>query len=216
MPDVVMSGAGGGVDPAEARDAARDILSGREYAEPEPSVLDRALDWLLDRLASFLGTLAGGGPGSVIGWIVVLALVLGATWLLARALQVPATAGADHPQGVVYGTESRRDPDQWLAEARRLEAAGDRRGALRCRYQALLAVVVREEVVDDVAGRTAREYDRLLAGAMPEVATASAELTSVFERTWYGGEDVAPGTLERFGRSCEAIEARACRRVTVR
>lgn len=200
-----------GVDPAEAREAAREILSRPEYAEPQPSVVERAGEWVLDRIGSFFGTLTGGGPGSVVGWLVLTALVLGATWMIARALQVPAPGGTGGGPRLRYGTETRRDAGEWLAEATRLAAAGDLRGALRCRYQALLATVVTERVVDDVPGRTSGEYRRLLRERLPDHADAIDAVTEAFEATWYGGAAVDHATWQAVERDSAAVEDAARR-----
>lgn len=202
-----------GADPTAAREAAREILGRPEYAEPEPSVVERAGEWVLDRIGSFFGTLTGGGPGSIIGWMVVAALVGGATWLLVRALQVPDRGRRVGGPELRYGTETRLDRAGWLAEADRLEAAGDRRGALRCRYQALVATVVADRLVDDVPGRTAGEYRRLLAERLPDLAGDVHALTGTFEEAWYGGAAVGPDDLRRFEQRCARVEAGAPRAV---
>ena len=97
------------VDPDDARRAADEILSRPEYQEPEQSLLDRAVERVFDFAGDLFERLPGGGPGSSIGWIFVVALVGAGLWLLVRALRVPRrtrpAAGAD----VVYGTEARLD-----------------------------------------------------------------------------------------------------------
>ena len=197
------------VDPEAARDAARDILSGAEYAEPEPGPVERVVDWVFERIGSFLGTLTGGGPGSVIGWIVVIALVAGAALLIVRALRVPALGRIADRDGLRYGTETRWDPALWLEESARLARAGDRRGALRCRHQAMLATMVSEGVVDDVPGRTAGEYGSLLGLRLPDLHAEIDELTDRFQAAWYGGHPVSDADLERFRLTCERVEAGA-------
>lgn len=207
--------AGGGdpgpVDPEAARDAAREILSGAEYAEPEPTLVERAVEWMGERLGSFFGTLTGGGPGSAIGWFVLVILLVGAAWLLVRAARVPGVASAATDPGVRYGTETRWDAEVWLAEAERLAAAGDHRGALRCRHQAMLARMVDARLVDEAPGRTADEYRRLLEDRRPELRAWLVELTERFERVWYGGEPVGPGHLDAFSEACRTVESAAAR-----
>ena len=203
-----------GVDAERARDAARDILSGAEYAEPQPGIVERAMDWVFDRAGSFLGTLTGGGPGSVVGWLVVLVLVGLALALLVRALRVPAPrATVADGRHVAHRVEMPRDPAAWLREADRLAAAGDHRGALRCRYQAMLARLVADRVVDDLPGRTATEYRRLLDDRLPERRDDLHALTERFERVWYGGASVDADELARFGAACGSVERDADRLV---
>lgn len=197
------------IDPDEARREAREILSGAEYSEPQEGLVERAVGWLFDRLGDAIGTLTGGGPGSVIGWLVVVGLVGGAAWLLVRALRVPHVHAAGPAPGLRYGTESHFDPLVWMDESARLAAAGDHRGAIRCRYQALLARLVVDGVVDDVAGRTAGEYRAVLASRLPQQADAVEGVTDAFEQAWYGGVPVGGHDLDRVAGLCERIETAA-------
>jgi hypothetical protein len=197
-----------GVDPEAAREAARDILSGAEYDEPQPGLVERAVTWVFDRVGDFFGDLAGGGPGGVVGWAVVLLLGAVAVWLLVRALRVaPAGAGRPAGDGVRYGTEAHRDAARWLVEAERLGATGDHRGALRCRHQALLARLATAGVVDEVPGRTAGEHGRSAAERMPQVAGEVADATDRFDRAWYGGTDVDREDVVVHAALCRRIEA---------
>ena len=193
------------VDPEAARDAAREILSRPEYAEPRPGIVERTVDWVFERAGSFLGTLTGGGPGSVIGWLIVIGLVAGAAWLLVRALHVPVPGRRPHERTLSYDTEVRRSAEEWRREADRLAAVGDHRGALRCRYQAMLAELAAGGVVDDVPGRTAGEYDAIISGRLPHRRDDVHELTERFERVWYGGEPVTADVLDRFVAAAASI-----------
>lgn len=194
------------VDPDAARRAADDILSDPAYAEPQQSVLDRALEWVLDRLGSVFGSGAGGGPGNLIGWLVVLALVAGAVWLLAKAVRVPSIRRREVDDELRYGTETHRDASVWSAEAARRAAAGDHRGALRCRHQALAARLVDRGVVEDVPGRTAGEYRDVARVRRPDVAAEMDTVTAAFDDVWYGSGAVDAGGYASFDRTCEQIE----------
>lgn len=197
------------VDPDDARRAARDILSGPEYAEPQESLVERVVGWIFDRLGDAIATLTGGGPGSVIGWLVVLVLGGGAVWLLVRALQVPGVGPFAEERGVRFGTETHRDAAIWLQEADRLSRAGDHRGALRCQYQALLARLIIGGAVDDVSGRTTGEYRRILTELLPAQDERIGTVTSTFETVWYGGADVEADGVERFAAECRRLEEAA-------
>lgn len=197
---------GGLVDPDEVRRTAEEILARPEYREPQPSLLDRALTALTDFLGRSFAALTGGGAGSIIG-LVITGLVLGlAVWLLVRALRTSWGRPARPPgAGVVQGTSAPDDPAVWDAEAERLAAAGDHRGALRCRYQALVADLVRTGALDDVAARTPAEIRRELAGRRPDHDEWLATVTERFEATWYGGRDVDAGELDAFAADVAAL-----------
>lgn len=211
--DVAIVAGGGGepspIDPEAARRAARDILSGPEYDEAQPGLVERTVSWVLDRLGDFFGALTGGGPGGVVGWIVGIALLALAVWLLARTLRVPSVARPGSSDGFEIGTESRRHAGVWLAEAGRLTAAGDHRGAMRCRYQALVARLVTDGVLDDIPGRTAGEYRTELTARRPECADLIAAVTSRFETTWYGGAPVEAAAGDDFAAACTRLERSA-------
>ncbi len=182
---------GGLVDPDEARRTAQDILSRAEYREPQPSLLDRAFEAIGDFLGSTLGALTGSGAGSAIGFAITAAVLALAVWLLYRALRASGSRRAPAEGGsVVQGTSAPDDPAVWDAEAERLSAAGDHRGALRCRYQAMVAALVRTGAVQDATARTPSEIQRELAGRRPEVDGVLAAVTERFEAAWYGGRPV--------------------------
>ena len=197
------------VDPDEARRAADDILSDAAYAEPTRSLLDRAVDWIFDRLGDAFEAIPGGGPGTGIAWVFVVALLALAGYFLIRALRAPRVREVEEDDGLRYGTETSRDARVWMDEATRLAAAGDHRGALRCRHQAMIAVLVTEAVVADVAGRTAGEYASAAATAMaeaPDVVDRLRSVTDRFDAAWYGGRNVGRNDYETFAADCAAIE----------
>lgn len=195
------------VDPDDVRRTADDILSRSEYAEPSQTVLDRALEWVFERMGDAFARLGGSGPGAPIGWIFVVALVAAAAWLVWKAVGArPGRRRPDEPT-LRYGTETVRDPQVWRAEADRLAGDGDFVGALRCRHQALVAALITGDVVDDLPGRTAAEYARVAAVALPDVRVSLAELSATFDAVWYGGESVGRAEYERFTVACESVEA---------
>lgn len=200
-------------DPDEVRRAADRILADPAYREPQPSLADRALDALGELFGDLFDTLTGSGAGGVVGTVVVVALLVAAGWLLARALS--ATSGRQRRSaatvGAVVGTSGPPDPDTWAAEAQRLAAAGQHRAALRCRHQELVARLVRAGVVADVPARTPAELVAEVAGVRPDLAPRLTELTDVFERTWYGGVPVDAGGYERFRATAATLAGDAGR-----
>ncbi|HEX9258963.1 MAG TPA: hypothetical protein VF855_05450, partial [Acidimicrobiales bacterium] len=76
------------VDPDEARRRAAEILAGDEFRPPKPSLIERFLNWLGERLADLFsfnigGGGGGGGPlGTVMTIVLVVALVVGLAFLV--------------------------------------------------------------------------------------------------------------------------------------
>lgn len=197
------------VDPDEARRAADEILRDGAYAEPTQSLLDRALEWLFEQLGSVFGTLPGGGPGSGIAWVVVAVLGAVAVWFMVRALRAPKLARRDQTDGLEYGTETARDAQAWLDEAARLADAGEYRGALRCRHQALVARLVSDGIVPDVVGRTAGEHARSAAEALPSHEPQLRRITGRFDEVWYADAAVDRAGFASFVEDCASVEASA-------
>ncbi len=195
------------IDPEAARRAAHDILSGPDYSQPGKGIVERVVDWVFARLGDAVGTLTGGGAGTLIGWLVVIGVVAAAGWLFVRALRVGAIGRRLGTDDLRYGTESHRDAGVWLDEAAGLAAAGDHRGALRCRHQALLARLITGGVVDDSPGRTAAEYRSVIEAQVPSEATTLHWLTRRFEDAWYGGDEVDAAAYAEFADACGRVEA---------
>lgn len=189
-------------DPQAVRDLADQILRDARYDRPPRPLAERVLDWIGDRLADLLGSLAGGGGGTVVAWLVLLGAVGGVVYLLVRHGRVTLPA-LPRPDAAAVMVERSRSPAGWRAEAAAHEAAGRWAEGLRCRHRALVADLVRRGVVADQAGRTAREHGRDVATHLPSAAPAMGEATDLFEAAWYGGRPTGPEEARRF----EALES---------
>lgn len=192
-------------DPESVRRAAEEILSRPEFREPEPTLADRVLGWIGDLLGEVVRALTGGGAGGVAGTIVIVALLALAAWFLVRALRAPTGRRRGAAAVVVHGTEAPQDPAAWAAEAERRAAAGDHRGALRCRYQELVAHLVRDRAVPDDPARTPAELRQALAAGDAALAPVAGEVTERFEAAWYGGEPVDRAGYERFATAAAEL-----------
>lgn len=181
------------------RRAADEILARPEFQEPPRSLYQQALDWLGDLLGEVLGTLIGSGTGSVLAWLLLLAIAAVVVVLVARTLQRGARlpVGADPGANVITGDE-RRPAEAWAADAERFEAEGRWRDAVRCRYRALVATLARTGVVEEVPGRTAGEYRTLVRHARPAAAEPFDSATDLFERSWYGNAETGPADASSF------------------
>jgi hypothetical protein len=184
-------------DPASVRELADEILAQPRYDRPGRSIPDRVLEWLGEQIARLIEGLVGGGGGAVVAWIILLGFAGAVVLLLVRygKVTLPSPAVDVEPEVMVELTRSARE---WRAEADRLEAEGRWREALRCRYRALIADLVRRGTIPEQAGRTAGEYVRDVVARQPEAAVPFAAATELFEAVWYGGADAGPGEAARF------------------
>lgn len=144
------------------------------------------------------GPSGGGGGGAGVLWMililicaVVLALAIYAflTYWRDRRLGAAGTtqaspAGAKAPAGGAAPPE-RRDPEEWLREARRLAAEGRHAEALRCLLHAAMERLHRARAIDYERARTNRECLRLFRGE-PQRRDAFATLVDAFDFTFYG------------------------------
>lgn len=200
-----------GADPERVRRVVEGVLSRPEYAAAEPSLVDRARLWVLDRLGRLLDLLFSSGRASLLG-TVVLGLAVAATAVLAarflrgvrRDPERSATAGSEPPG---------RAASDWLDDAARHEDARRWRDALRCRYRALVAELAAAGLVDEVPGRTSGEYLAELTRGAPVAQGPLAAATRAFESAWYGGRTVDAGDVAAFAAQAgHALVATGVRR----
>ncbi|HEX7166047.1 MAG TPA: DUF4129 domain-containing protein [Acidimicrobiales bacterium] len=193
-------------DPEDVREAAEEVLSRPEFAEPPKSIYDRVLDALGDAINRVLSTLFEGGRSSVVAWIALTVVVFVIAFLIVKVARAVRRPPPGEP-GFTVETDVRRPAVEWDEEAARHAAEGRWRDALRCRYRALVARLASAGAVDEIPGRTAGEYRREVGRTRPQVAPPFAEATDLFERAWYGhrptGEDDDRRFRELAGRVLE-------------
>lgn len=200
-----------GPDPERVRRVVDGVLSRPEYAAAEPSLVDRARLWVLDRLGRLLDLLFSGGRASLLGTVVLGLAVAAAAVLTARFLRgvrrdpERAAAAESEPPG--------RAASEWLDDAARHEDARRWREALRCRYRALVAELAAAGLVDEVPGRTSGEYLAELTRSAPGATAPFDAATRAFEDAWYGGGTVDAGDAAAFAAEAgRALVATGVRR----
>lgn len=197
--------------PAEARRAADEILSRPEYQwSDDRTILERAAEWVTERLESLLSGLGLGVAGipTWVGWVVLALLAALVAWLVWRnrsAWRRSPRVSEDGAGKVLVSVDD--EAVDWEAEVARCEAEGRWRDAVRARYRVLVGDLAGRGVIGDLVGRTARELvDDVRAGA-PQAAAAFAAATDLFEDVWYGGAPAGPAERDRL--AALADEARA-------
>lgn len=184
-------------DPEAVRDLADSILADQRYDEPGESLPNRVIDWLGEQIGNVLGSLVGSGAGTVIAWTLVLAAIALTVLLIVRFGRGGHIPAPQRREGRVM-VELTRSPAEWRSEAAALERAGRWREGLRCRHRALIAELVAQGAVADLAGRTAREYVADVERARPLAAAALLEATDLFEAAWYGARPTGSSEASHF------------------
>jgi Domain of unknown function (DUF4129) len=189
------------VDPGNVHQATRDILGRAEFRPPRRSLPSAAWHWISTQIGKLLGHLFGlGGGRAVTGAVVgaaLLALVGFMVWLAVRHWTGLGSRASAPAFSVATGWRARSSAE-WRAEAAALEAAGRWREALRARYRALVADLAGRGLVEEIPGRTAGEYRRMVDRTAPAVAAPFDEATGLFEETWYGARHSGPDDQARF------------------
>jgi len=178
-------------DPQLAQQRLHDVLAMHRFdaLRQPPSLLDRFLQWVGDRINQLLGLLFGGRGGSIPGWYFY---IVGAVVLAAVAVIVFRSARGRFTQGMLANQPTGpRAPADYFAEADRLAARGDRVGAIRALCAGVAATLTGERTWEG-SPLTVREIFR----HAPDPARLHPLLLP-FEAAVYGGRDVDAATYER-------------------
>lgn len=175
--------------PEVVRETADEILRRPIYQPPEPGVIERAIDWLLEQLGRLVPDAGGppvGGGGFLVGWV-FLAVVAGlALYMLFKVMPrrlAKAETETIEVETTITHTTSRRE---WLDRAVEAEAEGRWRDAVRARYRALVAGLIDRNELPAETGATSGEYSATF-GVEPPRGPAFGDATGRFEAVWYGG-----------------------------
>jgi hypothetical protein len=180
-------------DPALAQQRLHDVLAMSRYdaLRRPPSLLDRFVQWVRDRIDQLLRMLFGAGTGSQAPtWIFYL---VGAVVLIGVAVIVFRSARGRFTEGLVSGQHPAgpRTPADYFAEADRLSARGDRVGAIRALCAGVAATLSGERTWEG-SPLTVREIFQ----KAPDPARLRP-LLQPFEAAVYGGREVDAATYQR-------------------
>lgn len=180
----------------DIRDSADDILARPEYQPEQPSLLERAWNWINEQFAEVLGSIFGTGGSYLVGWVLlaVLAGVLG--WFLVRVMPRNRLRRKVDDPSVETDVRTTAGREDWLAQARAAEAAGNWREAVRARYRAMIAGLIDRQEVVDFEGATSGEYRRSFEPGPPR-SDSLDQATEAFEEIWYGGSPAAENDAGR-------------------
>ncbi|MBV2154228.1 DUF4129 domain-containing protein [Kitasatospora sp. SUK 42] len=167
-----------------ARDAARDELLKADYHKNDPSLLERAVNWIWDQFDRALGSISGNGTDGTTGLVLflIVALLIGAAlWWRLGAPGRAARTVLD-----VYGAEGPRSAARYREDAAGHAAAGRWAEAVREQMRALVRALEERTLLDARPGRTADEAAAEAGRALPEHAAALTAAARTFDDIAFG------------------------------
>lgn len=167
-----------------ARDAAREELSRREYADAQPPLLLRLVGRAIGALLELIDDAAAAVPGGRVGLLLLLGLlVLLVAVVLARVRPVSgrgARPAVFTGSAVLSAAEHRVLAESAAAEGRFADA-------VRERLRAVVRDLEARAVLDARPGRTAGEIAWEGGAAVPAIAEDLRRAALTFDEIWYGG-----------------------------
>jgi hypothetical protein len=173
-----------GLSREQAREAAREELSRREYDAAQPPLLLRLIGRLLRELGELLDRLTLAAPGGPLAAVLLLALVAAVVALVLVRIG-PLRRSARSAQLFAGSPVLSADGHRALADD--AAAAGRYADAVRERLRAIVRELEARGVLDPRPGRTAGEVSREVGAAVPALADDLRRATTVFDEVWYGG-----------------------------
>lgn len=175
-------------DPEELRRQADEIVSRPEFQEEQPSLVERALDWMFEQLGDLIGPVAGSG-GYALGYAILIVALAAVGYLLWRVFP-RGRLGPQHQDFIVAtDTVARRSRAEWLAEAAQAEADGDWERAVHARYYAIASGLADDDRLPSEPSTTTGERRVAFAAPPTEPARAATfdDATETYEHVWFGG-----------------------------
>ncbi|MCZ7631077.1 MAG: DUF4129 domain-containing protein [Microthrixaceae bacterium] len=177
-------------------------------------------DWIGERLDDLFSRLPGvdapsapgaplgGGVGSLLGWLLVMAALVVVVIVVVLVIRRWVPRVREPSDRVTHlDTEHRRSASQWASDAERYEAEGNWKLAIRARFRELVRTLVDRSQVADLPGRTTGEMLADLTTTTPDAVDAFHTAALLFELPWYA--DVPTGETEnaRFRAAAESVLA---------
>lgn len=191
--------------------AARDELSKRAYHRDDPSLVQRALQWLVEKLSKALDAAAGHAPGHGLGLFLIIVLALLVIGVIAFRIgplrRSPRADESIFGDEVLTAADHRRRAEQFAAEQSWAQA-------IREWLRAIARELEQRGVVDPRPGRTAAELATEAGAQLPAVADDLHRATAVFDTVWYGGRTAGPDDAQLL-RSLDARLAGSHRQLSV-
>ncbi|MFJ8959416.1 DUF4129 domain-containing protein [Lentzea sp. NPDC102401] len=186
----------------EAREAAVRELSDPAYVSDDPNPLQRAIEWILDRLGELFA--GAGGMSGLTAIVIIVALVV--LIVIVIRLRTGRTGRALRSGAKVFGSTVMTAAEH-RAAAEKAAAAGDLAEAVRERFRAVVRELEQRGVLDARAGRTVDEVAFEAGQALPALAVDLRGAAVQFDDVWYGGRTA---TAEGY-QALVSVDGKVCR-----
>lgn len=195
-------------EPDDVERTIETILGRAEFRPPPRNPIERAQEWVFEKIGELLDRAFSGGSGTIISLIVLGLASAALAYFLFKLIR---GVRRDAVQHALEEADAGRPAELWLADAAAHEAKGEWKAALRCRHRALVAHLSGRGLVDEIPGRTAGEYRREVTSNLPAAAPAFSGATELFELAWYGDRPTGPDENDRFQSLAGSVLAAAGR-----
>jgi hypothetical protein len=189
-------------EPGPARSWLERELSRSEYRQ---SLTERFLSWLGDAWAALQASALGASPLSTAAAALAVVVLVVLVVLVAGRVRREPPRNAGHSAALGTGAVPAQEH---RAAAEAAMSAGDLELTVVEGFRAVAARAVERGVLEERAGRTARELATDLAPAFPAFAEELAASSGLFDRVFYGHRSVpAPATGPATGPAVTRSEA---------
>lgn len=176
----------------QARRLAEHELADPAYRAAEPSLVQRAIAWVVERIQDLVDRVGDASPGGWVGILGLLALVV-LVILLIRWRMGPVSRSA----AVQFAVDPGVSADQYRARAEQRAAAGDWDAAVSERMRAVVRTCQDRGLIDSRPGWTADEVAQAAGAALPTTREAMAGAAHVFDDVRYGGRRATADSYAR-------------------
>ncbi|HEX3005575.1 MAG TPA: DUF4129 domain-containing protein [Angustibacter sp.] len=194
------------VDPGRdlAREWARRELSDPVYAKARPGLLQRLVEWVIERLQGIHVSSSLTDPRTgVVLLVVLVALVVTVVLLRTGRLRGPGRRAAS--ETVFAGRPL--DAEGYRARADEAAATGRWADAVRERFRAVVRSLEERAVLDERPGRTADEAAAEASAALPSLAGELAAGARLFDDVCYGDRTASAEHDRRLRDLDDAVRA---------
>ena len=170
---------------------AYNALQTKPAQAPPPTIWERILQWIGDKLNELFGRIASATQsvpvlGEIIGYALIAAAIAGLAFVGYRIARRLAARRTTRPEGVGEALPAQANADALYGLALERARDGDAGQAVALAYQAALVLLDRSDRVEYDASRTAGEYRRIVARRTPSIASFFDALARLFVAAAFG------------------------------